>query len=305
MNEYDVVIVGGGPAGLTAGLYSIRAKLATLLIEREWPGGQMLRTDRIEDYPGFESVAGAELSARMEKQARKMGLQIHLDAVENIRTVGNRKVVLTESGKEFRTKAVIVTAGGRPRKLQVPGEEEFEGRGVYFCAVCDGPSCEGQVIAVVGGGDAAVEESLYLTSYASKLYLIHRRAGFRAQPALVERLRKDPKVEMLLNTTVQAIRGGSEVEYLEILRDGEPQRLEVGALFVFIGFLPNTGLFEDPIERDEQGYLLTNCHMETSAPGVFAAGDVRAQLTRQITTAVGDGTTAAMAAWHYVEGLAD
>lgn len=303
MDEYDVVIVGGGPGGLTAGLYTSRANLKSLLIEKKWPGGQMLNTEHIENYPGFERVTGSELAQRMENQARKQGLQIELDGVTSIRPSGNRQLVRTEGDREYLAKAVIVTSGGEPRRLEVPGEDELSGRGVSYCAICDGAFFRDQVIAVVGGGDTAVEEGIFLTRFASKVYIIHRRDQFRAQRSVVEKARQNPKIELLMSTTVEEIHGTDQVEYLTIVRRGQRERLNATGVFVFVGFTPNSRIFPGHVERDSQGYLLTNTHMETSIPGIFAAGDVRSQLTRQITTAVGDGTTAASAAQHYIDSL--
>ena len=303
MEEYDVIIVGGGPAGLTAGLYTSRAKLKSLLIEGKWPGGQMLNTELIEDYPGFESIKGAELAQRMEQQVRKLGLNIEMDTVECIKPAGRRKVVQTESGNQYLTKAVIAAAGGVPRRLGVPGEEELAGLGVSYCAICDGAFFHGQEIAVVGGGDSAVEEGMFLTRYAKKVYILHRRGEFRAQPLLVERAMKDPKIEIMLNTQVKAIHGANSVEYVTIEREGKEERLNVTGVFAFVGFVPNTSLFCGHVDHDKHGYVVTNERMETSVKGIFAAGDVRSALTRQITTAVGDGTVAAIAAQHYVEDL--
>jgi thioredoxin reductase (NADPH) len=305
LEEYDVVIVGGGPAGLTAGLYTSRAKLKSLLIEKKWPGGQILNTELIEDYPGFASIKGPELAQRMEEQVRNLGLQIELDAVTKVRSEGNRKVVETESGQEYVAKAVIVTTGGEPRKLDIPGREELEGRGVSYCAICDAAFFKDQVVAVVGGGDAAVEEAIFLTRFASKVYLLHRRDAFRAQAALVDKALANEKIEILLSTVVREIHGTNQVEYLTIEREGEIRRLDATGLFFFIGFTPNSDMFDEPIERDAQGHIITDYRMESSIPGIFIAGDVRAQLTRQITTAVGDGTTAAVAAQHYIEALED
>lgn len=303
MEEYDVIIVGGGPAGLTAGLYAARAKLKALMIEKKWPGGQLLNTEMVEDYPGFESISGAELAERMEKQVRKLGLNIEMDGVTCIKPQGDRKLVQAESGKEYVAKAIIVTAGGEPRRLGVPGEMEFAGRGVSYCAICDGAFFQDQVVAVVGGGDAAVEEAVFLTRYASKVYLIHRRAEFRAQLSLGERARENPNIHIIHNTLVKSINGGDQVEYLVMDREGKEEKLEASGVFIFIGFVPNTELFCGHVNHDKYGYVLTNANMETSVKGIFAAGDLRAQLTRQITTAVGDGTTAAIAAQHYIEGM--
>lgn len=303
MEVYDVVIVGGGPAGLTAGLYASRAKLKTLLIEGKWPGGQLLNTELVEDYPGFESISGHDLARRMEQQVRKLGVQFEIDLVECIKPEGKLKKIQTEGGKEYLARAVIVTAGGTPRKLGVPGEEELAGRGASYCAICDGAFFQDQVIAVVGGGDSAVEEGLFLTRYAKKVYILHRRSEFRAQQILVDRVMADPKIEVMLNTSVKTIHGTDSVEYLTIEREGKEERLDVTGIFVFIGFVPNTGLFCGHVDHDRHGYVKTNENMETSVKGIFAAGDVRAALTRQITTAVGDGTIAAIAAQKYVEDL--
>jgi thioredoxin reductase (NADPH) len=303
MQDYDVVIIGGGPAGLTAGLYAARAKMNALLLERKWPGGQLLNTDKIEDYPGFESISGPQLAERMEKQARKLGLKIEMDEAIAIRSHGMRKLVKTSGEKEYLAKAVIVTAGGEPRKLGVPGEEEFSGRGVSYCAICDGAFFQDRVVAVVGGGDAAVEEGTFLTRFASKVFIIHRRPELRAAKDLQEKARQNPRVEFILNAVVEEIHGTDQVEYLTIVRNGQREKLQVDGVFIFVGFVPNTELFEEPIERDKQGHLVTDAHMQTSLKGIFAAGDVRSQLTRQITTAVGDGTTAAVAVQHYIESL--
>ncbi len=303
MEQYDVIIVGGGPGGLTAGLYTSRAKMKSLLIERKWPGGQLRNTELIEDYPGFESISGSELADRMEKQARNLGLEILLDGVESVKPEGPMKRVQTEGGKEFLAKAVIITSGGEPRRLGVPGEEDLAGRGVSYCAICDGAFFQGMDVAVIGGGDSAVEEAIFLTRYASKVYLIHRRNEFRAQPTAVDKARSNEKIEILLDTKVKSINGVDEVESLTLVRHGEESRLDVKGVFIFVGFVPNTELWGGPIERSQNGFYVTNANMETSVPGLFAAGDVREQLTRQITTAVGDGTTAAIAAQHYVDSL--
>ncbi|MHB0867952.1 MAG: thioredoxin-disulfide reductase [Chloroflexota bacterium] len=305
MEEHDVVIIGGGPAGLTAGLYAARAKMKAVLLERKWPGGQLLNTEKIEDYPGFESISGPELAERMEKQARKLGLRIEMDEATTIKPRGSRKLVQTAGGEEYLAKAVIVTAGGEPRKLGVPGEEELAGRGVSYCAICDGAFFQDQVVAVVGGGDAAVEEAMFLTRYASKVYLLHRRAQFRAQPTLVERARENRKIHIMMNSVVKSIHGTDQVEHITVERDGREERLDVTGLFVFVGFIPNTQLFCGHVEHDRYGYVLTSPNMETSVEGIYAAGDLRSQLTRQITTAVGDGTTAAIAAQHFIERLPD
>jgi thioredoxin reductase (NADPH) len=297
---YDVIIVGGGPAGLTAGLYAARSKLKAILFEKLLPGGELLNTELIEDYPGFESIRGVELAERMERHARKFGLHIEIAAVNHVYLEGHVKRVETDMGT-YRSKALILTSGGEPVKLGVPGEEEFRGRGVSYCAVCDGAFFQGKVIAVVGGGDSAFQEGHFLTRYASKLYLIHRRDTYRAQPLLVERLFSVPSVEAITNTVVEEICGSDKVEYLKLRTGDRRWELPVDGLFIFIGFRPNTRFLRFHVDHDDNGYILTDHKMETSVPGVYAAGDVRAQLARQITTAVGDATTAALAAERYIE----
>jgi thioredoxin reductase (NADPH) len=309
--DYDVLVVGGGPAGLTAALYAARAKLRTLVIDRLIPGGQILNTHLVEDYPGFESIEGPELAAKMQAHAEKFGAEIVMDTVLEVRSEGDHdqvKVVKTEE-REYRAKAVIVTAGGSPYKLGVPGEEEYNARGVSYCAVCDGPFFSGKVLGVVGGGDAAVEEAVYLTKYATKVYLIHRRDELRAQKILQERLFANEKIEVIWDTVVDEVVGDNGKIASLSLRNvvtGATRSLSVGGLFIFIGFKPNTDTLaplQDRIERDGGGHIVTNMYMETGVPGLYAAGDIRAQLARQVTTAVGDATTAALAAEKYIEAL--
>ncbi len=304
VNEYDIAIIGAGPAGLTAALYAGRSKIRAVVIESKAPGGQLLNTELIEDYPGFTSILGGDLAAAMLAQAEHFGAEMVYSPVQRVRVEADgMKVIETDAG-DYRAPALIVTAGGNPRKLEVPGEVELAGRGVSYCAVCDGAFFQGLELAVIGGGDAAVEEAVFLTRYASKVTLIHRRDEFRAQPILVEEARSHPKIEIVLNTVVESIEGGDKLTHL-MLRDavtGRPSRLEVGGVFIFVGFIPNTGLIDAHIDHDRAGYYLTDpMTMMTNVPGIFAAGDVRAQLTRQITTAVGDATTATIAASKWLE----
>ena len=306
MSDYDVVIVGGGPAGLAAGLYTARMNLKTVLVDRGPLGGQLLNTELIEDYPGFESILGAELASKMGDHARKFGVDVRdFEPVKEIDVEGSTKVIRLESGEELRTPALIMAAGGLPRYLQVPGEKEFWGRGVSYCAVCDGAFFKGQELAVVGGGDAAVEEGEFLTRYASKVYIIHRRSELRAQPILVDRARANPKIEFIFDAIVKEIGGDQKVHVIRYEQHGQSKELSVGGVFIFIGFVPNSGLFKVHIDHDEGGYILTGRDMQTSVEGIWAVGDVRAQLTKQIATAVGDGTTAAVAASAYVTSLKD
>ncbi len=306
MSEYDVVIVGGGPAGLAAALYTARMDLRTVVVDRGPLGGQLLNTELIEDYPGFESILGSELATKMGEHARRFGVTVRdFEPVKEIDVEGNIKVVRLESGEELRAPALIMAAGGLPRYLQVPGEKEFWGRGVSYCAVCDGAFFKGQELAVVGGGDAAVEEGDFLTRYASKVYIIHRRSELRAQPILVDRAKANPKIEFIFDAHVKEISGDSKVQVVRYEQHGELIELSVGGVFIFVGFVPNSGLFKVHVNHDEAGYLLTDRNMETSVEGVWAVGDVRSQLTKQIATAVGDGTTAAVAASMYVTSLKD
>jgi thioredoxin reductase (NADPH) len=297
-HQYDIAIIGGGPAGLTAALYAGRARVKTVLLERGAPGGQLLNTEAIEDYPGFDHITGTELAQRMADQAVKFGVDLKTANVTAIRREGGRKVIQTDDGS-FLADYVILTAGGEPKKLGIPGEKEFQGRGVSQCAVCDGAFFKEEEVAVIGGGDAALEEGVFLTRYVKKVYLIHRRDQFRAQAILVEAARKNPKVELILNTVVTEIHGQESQVQEVVLKDvqtGKTRTLPVTGVFVFIGFQPNVQFFDhhEHLEHDPLGFLVTDSTMQTSLPGVYAAGDVRAQLTRQITTAVGDATTAAI-----------
>src|SRR3989441_1447801 len=304
---YDVIIVGAGPAGLCAAMYAGRGMLKALTIERGAPGGELLTTDLIEDYIGFESIKGWELAQKMAEHAKKFGAEIVTDTVETVRKAeAGWFDVATARGKTYRAPAVILTAGGTPIKLGVPGEKEYAGKGVSYCAVCDGAFFKGEVLAVVGGGDAAVEEADYLTRYASQVYVVHRRDRFRASKILQERVFANPKIEVIWNKRVLEIKGterGADHLVLEDAVTGGRSTLKVGGVFVFIGFKPNTGLIEGHAEHDAAGYLITDDRMMTSIPGLFAAGDVRSQLTRQITTAGGDATTAAIAAEKYLAVL--
>jgi len=300
---FDIAIVGAGPAGLAAGLYAGRNRMRTALLEARAPGGQLLNTELIEDYPGQKSILGGDLAAIMLEQALHFGAELITSPVTRIR-VDERGMRIETSDGEIQAAAVILTAGGNPRKLDVPGEAEFAGRGVSYCAVCDGAFFKGADLAVVGGGDAAVEEGLFLTRYASRVTIIHRRNEFRAQPILVEEAKRHPQVAFILNTVVEAIEGVEKVSGVRLrnLSTGEGSTLPVGGVFVFVGFVPNTGLVDAHLEHDSAGYYVTDPRtMMTSIPGIFAAGDVRSQLTRQITTAVGDATTATMAAMRWVE----
>ncbi len=301
--EYDLVIAGGGPAGLTAGLYAARGKLQTLLVEKMLPGGQAASTFLIENYPGFpQGIPGPELAQAMEAQARRFGLESAFGEVKKLQSRGQ----LWEVEYEDRTvlsKAVIICTGVEPIKLGIPGEEALKGRGVSYCGTCDGPFFRDQEIAVVGGGDSAVDEALYLTRFASRVYLIHRRKSLRAEKILQERAFQNPKIEILWDTIVAGVLGETGVEGLEIMnvRSKECRALKVGGVFFYVGLQAQTEFLKGVIPLDTQGYVITDENMATAIPGVFAAGDVRQKLLRQVSTAVGDGAVAAYAAERYIE----
>ena len=303
--NFEVVIVGAGPAGMTAGLYAGRSMLHSVVLERGAPGGELLNTEMIEDYPGFEHVEGWELAQKFASHAQKFGCEFHTRNVDRIRRLDDGTFeTRCDDGELYISPTVIVTAGGTPIKLGIPGEVEYAGKGVSYCAVCDGAFFKQHVIAVIGGGDAACEEADYLTRYASKVYLIHRRHEFRASKIVQQRVFENPKIEVIWDTVVDAIRADERglVNQLELrgVDTGVTRRLAATGIFVFIGFKPNTGILADHAEHDASGYLVTDCNMQTTIPGLFAAGDVRVQLTRQVTTAVGDATTAAIAAEKYL-----
>ena len=307
---YEIIIVGAGPAGQTAALYAGRSRIPTLVLEKGIPGGQLWNTAEVEDYPGFEHIMGPDLADKIQHHAQKFGAAFETDEVVSISAEDDDRVVRTASGTEYRAPAVIVTVGGDARKLGVPGEEELAGKGVSYCAVCDGAFFEGADIAVVGGGDSAVEEGTFLTRYGRRVTLIHRRGEYRAQPILVEQMRATGKVDEALNKVVEEIHGtDGKVSHLT-LRDtvtDELSELAVNAVFPFVGFTPHSNIFDPDlatrIELDAEGHIKTDDAMRTSVPGIYAAGDVRSQFVRQITNAVGDATTAALAAHQYVEQL--
>lgn len=302
--EFDTIIIGGGPAGLCAAMYAGRGMLNAVLLERGVPGGELLNTEVIEDYPGFEHILGRDLAAKMSAHALKFGANIRQETVESVEKQDDGYfIVATSSGTAYRAPTVILTAGGTPTKLGVPGELEYAGRGVSYCAVCDGAFFKGETIAVVGGGDAAVEEADYLTRYAAKVYLIHRRDELRASRILQDRLFANPKIEVIWNKQVLELVGGpsglQKVRLQDTLTNAASD-LAVTGCFIFVGFKPNSGLIKGHFRHDASGYVITDERMMTSIPGLFAAGDLRVQLTRQVTTAVGDATTAAIAVEKYL-----
>jgi thioredoxin reductase (NADPH) len=286
-------------------MYAGRSMLDAVVLERGAPGGELLNTEMVEDYPGFEHILGWELAQKLESHARKFGANIIQANVTSIsRQPDGSFETKTDSDDVYHSDAVILTAGGTPVKLGVPGELQYAGKGVSYCAICDGAFFRGHTIAVVGGGDAAVEEGAFLTRYAEKVYLIHRRDELRASKILQDRLMQNPKVEIIWNTVVESIEGDENglVRSLHLSNTvtGEKKTLPVTGVFIFIGFKPNTGIVQGHAAHDALGYLTTDGNMQTSIPGLFAAGDLRSQLTRQITTAAGDATTAAIAVEKYL-----
>ncbi len=299
-HDFEVVIIGAGPAGMCAGMYAGRSMLKGVVLERGFPGGELLNTEVIEDYIGFEHVLGHELAQKFEAHANKFGANIQTSTpVESIRKSADGQFDVTvENGDVYRAPAVIVTAGGTPVKLGIPGEIEYAGKGVSYCAICDGAFYRGHTIMVVGGGDAACEEADFLTRYAEKVYLVHRRDSFRASKIVQQRVFANPKIEVVWNTVVDEVVGRDGLmthARVRSVETGAASDLTATGIFIFIGFTPNTGIIKEHVEHDASGYLVTDANMQTSVPGLFAAGDVRAQLTRQVTTAVGDATTAAIA----------
>lgn len=302
-NTFEVIIIGGGPAGLTAGLYTTRSRLRTLLIESALFGGQMTTTDLIENYPGFpQGITGDELSRLMEEQAKRFGLETICQETIEVRLEGDMKVVKTHEAT-YRCEALILCVGTEYRKLGVPGEKEFAGKGVSFCSTCDGAFFQDRKIVVVGGGDSALTEALYLTRFASELTIIHRRDALRATKIYQERATAHPKIKFIWNSVVQEVKGDQVVQSIVVknVRTGETKEIEAEGVFVFVGISPKTQLLKGLINVDEGGYILANGNCETSVKGIFAAGDCRKQLLRQIATAVGDGATAAFAVERYLE----
>ena len=300
---YEVIILGGGPGGLTAGLYASRARLRTLLIEKGLFGGQMTTTELVENYPGFpQGVTGDELSRLMEEQARKFGMKTVTQEVVRVSLEGNTKVVHTDESN-YRCEALIISTGAEYRKLGVPGENEFAGKGVSYCATCDGAFFQDGRIVVVGGGDSALTEALFLTKFAEELTIIHRRDALRGTKIYQERVFAHPKIKFLWNSIVQEIKGDSAVRSIVVknVKTEEIKEFETDGAFLFVGVEPRTQFLTGIVEMDGEGYILTNEDCETSAKGIFAVGDCRKKLLRQIATAVGDGATAAFAAEKFLE----
>ena len=303
--DYQLIILGGGPAGLTAGIYAARNKLNTLLIEKAMVGGLAVYAELIENYPGFpDGIGGMDLGELMLKQAEKFGLKTLTAEVTGLEIKDDRKIVRTTEG-DMTARAVIVALGSERINLDAPGEKEFVGRGVSYCATCDAAFFKGQAVAVVGGGNSAISEAIHLSKFADKVSIIHRRDQWRATPLFVDKAKAEPRIEYILNTVVDAVEGQDKVENLKLhnVVTGEKSSLPVAGVFVAIGQRPNTDMLKDLVRLDAGGYIITNEKMETSVPGLLAAGDIRSNSVRQTITAAGDGATAAVYADRYIGGV--
>ena len=300
---YDVAIIGGGMTGLSASIYTCRAQLKTVVLERTLMGGQIINTDEIENYPGFPKVTGVDLITAIEAQASRFGVEYAFEEVLALDVKRSPMIVRTD-GNEIRAHSIIVASGGDHVKLGVPGEKELEARGVSYCATCDGNFFTNKEVAVVGGGDSALQEGLYLTQMCSKVTLIHRRDQLRASKILQERASSNPKINFVWDTVVESINGNGSVNSLALrnLKSEKESDLAVSGVFIYIGFRPNTRAFEGVLDMDAGGHIKGDLNMATNVPGVFAAGDIRWKSTRQLANAAGDGVTAALAAYEFLQG---
>jgi thioredoxin reductase (NADPH) len=302
--DYDLVIIGAGPAGLTAGLYAARARLNVLLLEKAVPGGQIIVTDWIENYPGFpEGISGFDLAEKMKIQAEAFGLKMDTAEVHSLALTPDVKEVVLQD-KRIKAKSLIIASGASPKKLGI-GEDRYMGKGISFCATCDAPFFKEKTVVAVGGGDTAVQEAIYLTKFVKKVYLLHRRDELRATKILQERAFANDKIEILWDTVATGVDGffGIEGVHVKNVKTGEEKTLKADGCFIWVGTLPNTDFLKDAVDTDAYGFIRTDAKMQTSVPGVFAVGDVRDTPLRQVSTAVGDGAIAAVSAEHYLENI--
>jgi len=303
---YDTIIIGGGPAGLTAGIYLSRARMDTLLIEKAIPGGQAVLTEIIENYPGFpEGISGPQLMQKMEEQAVRFGLKIEYGEAAEVKIKEDKVKIIKINNQEYKTLTIILASGAEASKLGVPGEEELRGRGVSYCATCDAPFFKDQKIVVVGGGDTAIEEALYLTKFVREVTIIHRRDRLRATKILQERVFANKKINLAWDSVVTKVLGKEKVEGILIQnkKTGEEKEVPCQGVFVFVGNVPNSKFLNELIKLDQKGYILTDDNMMTSQEGIYACGDVRKKILRQVVTACGEGATAAFAAQKYIEEI--
>ena len=302
--KYDVIIIGGGPAGLSAAIYTSRDRMATLLIEKGLTGGMINEAEKVDNYPGFpEGIQGMELAAKKYQQAQKYGLKDINAEATGIDVKGTHNFVVKTTEGEYTSKAVIIAGGSDKQKLGVPGEKEFVGRGVSYCGTCDAPFYINKVVAIVGGGNSALYEALHLAKFAARVYVIHRRDQLRGTQVVQERAKEEPKIEFILNTIVEAVEGGDFVEKLRLknITTGNQSELKVDGIFVSVGLVPNTVYLKGLVTLDEFGMIIVNDRMETSTPGIFAAGDIRHNSIRQTVAAAGDGAVAAVNAKKWVD----
>jgi len=291
---YDVIIVGGGPGGITAGIYAVQAGLKPIIIEKALEGGQVNNTEKVENWPGFPSIGGIELAEKFAEHAREFDVEFLNAEVIDLEIAGDKKTVILDNGKKVSSKVVVISTGSNPRKLGVPGEREFAGKGISYCATCDGHFFTDQHIAVIGGGNSALDETLFLTKIAKKITIVQNLPKLTADKLLQQRVEATGKVDYIFNTVVEKIEGTDKVEKL-ILKNtqtGERSELEVSGAFIFIGLAPNTTFLKDKLKLNEYGYIVTDENMETEIPGVYAVGDVREKEVRQIVTAAADGAIA-------------
>jgi thioredoxin reductase (NADPH) len=301
VDMYDLVIIGDGPAGLSAGIYAVRYGLDTLILEKDVISGQIALTDIVENYPGFSSIAGMELMDKFKEHAQEAGVTTEDGEVLNIKSDGNKKIISTDEG-EIEAKAVIIATGANPQHLGVPGEEEFAGRGVSYCATCDGPFFRGKNVAVIGGGDSAITDALILSNLASKVYIVHRRDELRATKVLQDRAFSRNNIEFICDTILDEVLGDGSVEkvILKNVKSGDTVEMAMDGVFIYVGVVPNTGFVD--VDKNSAGFIITSDRMETSVEGIYAAGDCRVTPLRQVVTAVSDGAIAAASAHEFVSG---
>ena len=299
---YDIIIIGGGPAGLSAAIYASRALKKTLIIEKSVFGGQITQASKVENYPGFEEVSGMDLGEKMADQAKKLGVENIYGEVTQIKK-NEETFTVTVGQKEYLSKVVIYATGASPRKLHVDNETKLLGAGISYCATCDGAFFKEKTVCVIGGGNTAIDDALYLANLCKKVYVIHRRDSFRGEPVKVSLLKEKENVEFILNATVKSVDGENFVESIILLENMQERKIKVDGVFVAIGNVPNTKLLEDFVPLTPNGYIITNYDLETSVTGFYAAGDVREKKVRQLTTATNDGTIAAIMACEYLNTL--